>query len=435
MQQAKERINGVIDGGADQITGFLQSLIGLQQQGEAAVQQAVASRLEGLGATVHTLTYSPKSVPMVNEFAATPNAASDDRASVVGVLESTAGSGRSVILFAHPDAEPLQDQHGWDRDPFAGDIADGRIYGWGVADDLAGVAIAVMALEMIASAGITLAGDVVVASTPSKRHARGVAAVMHQGYVADGAIYLHPAESGVGMHEVKAFASGQLEFRIAVEGRLPPTTEPGHTSFAHLGVNPLDKALLLIDALKALDGTRAARVHHPLLDDAVGRSTNILISSLQFGTGKALSRLPVEASFSGAVSFPPGESMQMVQAEIEAAIGMAAGADSWLADHPPTITWLSGVTGAAVPADHELYAAVAGSIADVCGYTPHVNPMHTSSDIRNPMVQKGIPTVGLGPFCGDLTQTGRRNEWVDHDDYLRAVKVTALSLIAWCGVA
>jgi acetylornithine deacetylase len=52
--------------------------------------------------------------------------------------------------------------------------------------------------------------------------------------------------------------------------------------------------------------------------------------------------------------------------------------------------------------------------------------MHTGSDIRHPMVQKGIPTIGLGPLCGDLSQNGRHDEWVDAEDYLRAVAVAAL---------
>jgi acetylornithine deacetylase len=53
--------------------------------------------------------------------------------------------------------------------------------------------------------------------------------------------------------------------------------------------------------------------------------------------------------------------------------------------------------------------------------------MHTSSDIRNPIVQKSIPTVGLGGLCGDLTQNGRHDEWVDVADYLRTIAATTRS--------
>jgi acetylornithine deacetylase len=60
--------------------------------------------------------------------------------------------------------------------------------------------------------------------------------------------------------------------------------------------------------------------------------------------------------------------------------------------------------------------------------------MHTSSDIRNPMVQKGIPTVGLGSLGGDLTQNHSHDEWIDIDDYVRSVKVAAGIIARWCGV-
>ena len=91
-------------------------------------------------------------------------------------------------------------------------------------------------------------------------------ALLHGGVTADAAVYLHPAESGIGMREVKALASGQLVFKIIIPGRLPPTNEPGHTAFAHLAINPTDKAMVVLAALRALDARRGARVHHPALE-------------------------------------------------------------------------------------------------------------------------------------------------------------------------
>ena len=76
---------------------------------------------------------------------------------------------------------------------------------------------------------------------------------------------------------------------------------------------------------------------------------------------------------------------------------------------------------------------VADAIVAVTGQPPHVNPLHTASDIRNPIVQAGIPTVGLGPLGGDLTQNGLTDEWVDVEDYRRAVKVAAAIIDGWCG--
>ena len=77
------------------------------------------------------------------------------------------------------------------------------------------------ALDAVVASGLKPKGDVILASTPSKGHARGIMAVMDHGGVADASVYLHPAESGEGLNEIKAFTSGQLRFRINVPGRLP----------------------------------------------------------------------------------------------------------------------------------------------------------------------------------------------------------------------
>jgi acetylornithine deacetylase len=272
-----------------------------------------------------------------------------------------------------------------------------------------------------------------MASTPSKRHARGVAAMMQRGIVADAAIYLHPAESGVGLREIKAFASGQLEFRITVTGRAPPTTEPGHTAFAHLAVNPVDQAVIVYQALRRLDARRGREVHHPRLHAAVGRSTNLQIASLSCGDGQRYSRLAAHCTLGGAISFPPTERLEDVMAAVEAAVAEAAQADAWLREHPPEVEWISGVTGMEIAEEHPLYRMVSGAIAAVSGVMPTVNPMHTSSDIRNPLVQKGIPTVGFGPRGGSLTQVGGTDEWIDVEDYFTMIKATAAIIVEWTG--
>ena len=425
-----DRIGAEVDRRRDEVLGYLRELIAAAKEGEAAVQRHVADEARALGCTVEVVRYWPADVPMIGEFAAAGAMDDGERESVVARLPG-AGGGRSVIFFAHPDGEPVAETPGWRRDPFAGVIENGRLYGWGVADDLAGVATMVQALAILRSGGLTPEGDVILASTPSKRHARGVSALLHGGLAADAAVYCHPAESGAGMREIKAFASGQVEFRIVVAGRPPDTTEPLQTAFAHLAVNPIDKAFAIHESLKALDRRRAARVRHPLLDGAVGRSSNLMLSHLAAGDLGRLSRVPTTCVLGGALSFPPPETLEEVCAEVEAAVREAS--DRWLEEDPPRIEWVSGVTGAEVPAEHPLTRAVADAVVAVTGEQPVVNPMHTASDIRNPMVQKGIPTVGLGPSCGDLTQNWGRDEWVDAEDYLRAVKVAAGIVVGWCG--
>ena len=411
---------------------FLQDLIRLQPQGEAAVQARVADAFTTLGCAVQTLHYHPADVPLRDEFAAPDAIATEERAAIIARFVGT-GGGRSLIFFAHPDGEPVQALDRWTQPPFAGAIANGRLHGWGVSDDLAGVAIMVDALRTVLASGQRPQGDVVFASTPSKRHARGVAAVLHHGHVADAAVYLHPAESGVGMREVKAICGGQLYFTITLAGRMPPTTEPGHAAFAHLAVNPLDKAPLIQAALAALGEARAARVRHARIEAAIGRATNLLVSYIRCGEFGRFGRVSQSCVIGGAISFPPNERMADVQAELAAALAVAAAADPWLREQPPMLDWVSGVTGGELAEDHPLFRIVSEAVTATTGAAPFVNALHTASDIRVPHVQQGIPTVGLGPLGGDLSQNGAVDEWVDVADYRRAVTVAADVIRGWCG--
>ena len=429
MADIATRVDQAAATGGEAAVGFLRDLIRLQSQGEDAVQARVAEACAALGCVVEKRRYAPSSVVLRDEFASEAAMATDQREAILARFPGS-GGGRSVIFFAHPDGEPFQKEHGWKHDPLAGEIDAGLIYGWGVADDLAGVATMVEALRAVLAAGVTPKGDVILASTPSKRHARGVHALLHGGVHADAAVYLHPAESGVGMREVKALASGQLIIRIIVKGRLPATNEPGHAAFAHTAVNPILKAQAVIAALQALDARRGARVHHPALDAAIGRSTNLLIGDFKtLGDGRA-ARVPPAVQLSCALAFPPGEKLADVQAEVEAALTAVRAADPAL---EMEVMFLSGVTGAEVPLDHPLWLVTSEAVKRGTGTAPEINPLHTSSDIRNPMVQSGIPCVGLGPLCGDLTQNGGRDEWVDVADYKRGVAVVAALIAGWCG--
>jgi acetylornithine deacetylase len=84
-----------------------------------------------------------------------------------------------------------------------------------------------------------------------------------------------------------------------------------------------------------------------------------------------------------------------------------------------------------VAGDHPLYQTVYGAIVRVTGVEPKVNPLHSASDIKNPKLFSNIPTVGIGPLAGGLTQAGGHDEWVDVEDYIRAIKICAQIIVDW----
>ena len=152
MTHARRITDAQVDRCRDTAVGFLKELISTSRLGEMAVQARVAAEARSIGCAVETIRYRPASVPMVEEFATDVAMGDVTRACVVGRLPGT-GGGRSLILFAHPDSEPLAETSSWRHDPFVGTIDGGRLYGWSVADDLAGVATMVEALRAVLAGG------------------------------------------------------------------------------------------------------------------------------------------------------------------------------------------------------------------------------------------------------------------------------------------
>ena len=460
---------------------LLKAMVEAQTRGEEAVQAVVEAALSELECEVERVVYTPCGVALRSEFAAPSAVASGERVAIVGRWRAAApaaeptGIARSLIIFAHPDGEdPAAAPAGsgpehWTRPPFdatvepappaaagrVGETGGRRVYGWGIADDIMGVAAGVCAMRSLHLGGMRPAGELILASTPSKRHARGCAELVQRGYSADGALYLHPAESGAGLREIKAYTSGQILFTVSVQGTLPATPPPpagehphwpasvtpegdGHCAFAFTATNPLDKLLIIREALVQLGEQRSLRVHHPTIHQAVGRSSNVLISSMRcgfgHGGGRSLSSVQPTAELGAAINFPPTEQLSDVKAEVAACVAAAASRDSYLSANPPVVNWISGVSGAEVPTSHELYRTVSGAIEMATGVAPHVNPMHTSSDIRVPAVELGVPCIGFGSISGNLSQNGRADEWIDLDDFGRMVQAVEGAVKEWCGV-
>ena len=421
-----------IDKNRQRHLSFLKRLVEFTKEGEEKVQSLVAERFKQLGCKVDVLRVLPTSLKLKKQFVASDLIDLTERVTVVCTIKGSA-DGRSLLFFAHPDTQPVTSTpQDLPRDPFKATVADDKIFGWGVADDLAGVAIMAEAVAALQTAGFRPRGDVILGSTASKRNALGIIALLSEGYHSDASIYVHPAESGAGLNEIKAYASGMLRFRIKVSGQQPNTTEPDQTAFVHLGTNPIDKANLIIEALQRLDARRGEEIHHESIDAAVGRSTNLLIGHLSCGDAKRIYQMPKECVISASITFPPNEELSAVRKVVQSTVAEAASTDPWLVSHPPTIDWIFGAPGVEVPIDHPLYQTVSDAILAATGKTPHLNPLHSASDIRNPILFSGIPSVGIGPFGGGLKVTGGEDEWVDLEDYITAIKVGAKVIVDWC---
>ena len=82
------------------------------------------------------------------------------RASLVARLEGSDPQAPTLLLMGHTDVVPV-DRDGWQRDPFAGDLVDGTVWGRGAIDMLNLTASMAVATRRIAASGQRLRGGLV----------------------------------------------------------------------------------------------------------------------------------------------------------------------------------------------------------------------------------------------------------------------------------
>ena len=226
-------------------------MVRLYPIGEENLQQNIRNKLKALGCETQILNLLPTTVQLNREFAVQEIIDTNLRTHVVGKVKGSR-SGKSLILITHPDGENINSEN-WNKEPHKGSIINNRIYGWAVADDLAGICIMLAALDSINKSGLKLQGDLSLFCAASKRNAWGIAALLREGYSADAALYIHPAESQLGLQEIKTMTSGLLKFIIKVKGKKPNRTEFVQVTYHHLGVKKEETQFTINHSKTTLD--------------------------------------------------------------------------------------------------------------------------------------------------------------------------------------
>lgn len=411
---------------------LLDQLLQAAGAGEQAIQEIVARELSAVGYETDVFEADLDQLRAHPEFSLMPELAelgTSGRPNVVARRDGDPAA-RSLFVFAHVDSYPL-DPSGWEADPYAVTLGpDGRAYGYGIADDRSGIAGMILAARALAGAGLRPRGSLTMASCLGKHLGiGGTLAVMDRGYGGDAAVYLHPAETGDGLTEFKSMSLGLVQFQVTVPGRRPSFREQNQTPAAHLGTNAIQRAATIIAALTEWDAERGRRIRQPVLEQLLGRSTNLNITRIDGGEDDR--KTPERCVFSGMVTFPPGETVAEVRRSFELAVRQSAATAFGDDDPLPAVVWLPLMAHpAANPQDDQFTEVFASCVAAVTGHTPTMWPAHTSSDIRYPMLYANAPTIGFGPRAGNF---GGPNEWLDVDDFMRAIKSLALLISRWCG--
>lgn len=335
------------------------------------------------------------------------------------------GDANSLVLSGHIDVVDV-DADEWTYDPWTATVEDGRMYGRGACDMKGGLAANLFVYRALSECGVELRGDLTLQSTIDEEAGGtgGVLSALERGYRPDAAIITEP----YGVPDVGIASAGVRYFRVTVPGK------SAHAAYGFDGVNAVNKATAVVDALDELDRERKARIDfQPAVNQnerARGSVTNLNVGIVEAGDWP--STVPPEATLECRIGWPPGESADEIVSQVEEAVAAAADDDEWLREHPPTVEWFGWE---AEPHECRRDAAIVETARTnaerVCGAPGQFIGGLAGLDERFYVAHYDIPCPTVGPSGGN---THGADEYLDLDSLVEAAQTVALSAMDHCGV-
>ncbi|MFM9106504.1 MAG: M20 family metallopeptidase [Chloroflexota bacterium] len=351
------------------------------------------------------------------------------------------GGGRSLALNGHIDVVPVGDRSAWERDPWGGEVAGGRLWGRGAADMKGGVASCLCAIEAIVASGVRPAGDIwmhVVADEEVVGFStRNLAARLPK---VDSVVVAEPTDL-----KLMPVEGGLVHFRIEIEGR------ESHAGNRYMGVhagghgerggvNAIEKTMKIVAALQDLERQWAVSRSHPMLPPGFNTLLPGIIAGGPGGGEDGQLRLisnpgttPNYCSVEYNLWWLPDERYDEVVAEIEACVEAVCRADQWLRAHPPRFTWrLRNIwfPPADTPPDHPFIGTMSEALR-VTGLPVAVEGFTAASELAW-YAEQGMAGTIFGP--GRIAQAHSPNEYVEVAQLTAAARVMAVAAASWCRV-
>jgi acetylornithine deacetylase len=325
---------------------------------------------------------------------------------------------QGMLLFGHADKRP--ETYEWAKlHPEMTEIDD-RFYGPGIADDVSGITAMLSAVETYCQLKLKPRGDLFVASILGKQGGIfGTNGLMKRYGPLDAAIYVHPAESGDGLGELKIASLGSLEFIINLDGKGPDSTEPIEAVFSKSAISATDLGIFLLNGLQKWAAEQEQRYPHERLQALSGQTFSLLAGRFTSGTQNEVYQVARNCIIQGIVCFPPNARLETVRAEFVKAFETIVQQDPWLSQGHARLEWGDTIDqGCQSDENHPFMQMASQVIRELTGKTPSMYYGHTVSDIRYPLLYWKAQAFSLGPLAGNLA---KENEWVDRKEYLDSI--------------
>ncbi len=417
----RDALLAAVDDSADDLVAWLAELVRLPSMGgtpeENDAQAWLAPQLAELGLEVDHWALPLAELGARADFPGVEV----DRTQAWGVVGRMPGSGggRSLMLNAHIDVVPPGEPDTWHGGlPFDGLVTGDTLHGRGACDMKAGLAAAYWALVALRRTGVSLRGDLLLASVQGEEDGGlGTYALLDRGWRADACVIPEPT----GLDLVPANA-GALTFRLRVPGRAT------HASRRLEGVSAIEKFWPVWTALQELEHQRNAG-SDPLL---ARWALPYPLSIGEVRSGTWASSVPDLLVAEGRLGVALGEPVDQARAALEQAVAAACERDAWLTDHPVEVEWWGGqfAPGRLLPGS-DLAARVTDAHRAAGGGPQQTWAAPYGSDLRLMNHLGGVPTLHYGP--GDAALAHAPDESVPIPEVLTATRALALLALDVCG--
>lgn len=399
----------------EELTALLKELISVRSiSGEPAMeaQAVVKAYLSKLPYRIEESADRPSQYENHPEFMPPDPPSDGPFVNVVGWPKKS--SHRQFAMFSHIDTHTIDE--GWQTDPFHPAMVGTRLYGLGTSDDKGGVAAMLVAASALAKADMAL--PVVMSLHGKGGGSRGslpvFARISKTKHTIGGVLYVHPAETGRGLEDVKNAVQGILDLQLTVIGWRGEPMEVGS-----------------IDSAAWEDGGNAVEVCWHLINrlrETVFKGVNVNVGIMNGGdrigsvADKAV--LTFRLKFEGDYTW--AKLLAASKEQIAEYLKTIPASDNTYKVSLDTIGYRTNPGAASW--NSEKSKILRDAIRDVTGKAPNAYPNHYAGDIRYPIRLLDVPAYGIGSVGGNFYGP---NEWVDMDDLVRLVAVLIQTLTNW----
>ena len=353
-------------------------------------------------------------------------ATTDAAGNVIGLMKGTSQiPGKRLAFNVHLDHVPAGSMDCWEKDPFSGEISDGKVWGRGASDTKGAWAPMIVAMEAVKKNG-GVQGDVLFTGVVMEElsYCIGMKTLLDSTLKDARPDYIVSGEAT--SLNIAVGHRGRTELELSTGGK------SCHASTPWRGENALYKAGRVITGIEKL-----SRSMVPLPGDAMLGKSTLALTDIECMPG-VHNMVPELCKIYLDYRFLPTETQATIIARIKKRLDddYVTAKISTCEYSEKTYTGLEFKGQKYMPAylmqqEHPLVKEAQAAVSDAISMQPKIQRWDFATDGGYSMGVLGIPTIGFSPCEEQLAHTP--NEYVRTDYMVKAAKVYAELILRLCG--